>query len=259
VKNLAHLVFALLAVVLTLSGCTSATGVSPEHSQQATDPTPTAPAGANNSIEATRTAYEEPRPAAEDWTLYTLEDDNIALSIPPGWMKFDLSEDNLDAILGETMDANPEFGGSMSDQIRTMTAKGIKFYAFDLHSPELTTGYPANVNLIRTARPKGLKLDDLMEQMESLLEKQLGVKLDSPLQSERMTTLGGQKLGRIQYSTSFNMPNGSSVSFTMVQYLAFTDSDYYVLSAGASLSSFEDYEDTFDIMAKGMYFLKPVN
>src|SRR5829696_6239823 len=108
------LVLTLFLGSVLLSGCGGAAGTT---SQKA--------------VEVPETAYVEPMPFEADWTLYTLEKDGVALSLPSGWVEFNLSEDDLQSVMGEMMAANPSFGNSMSGQITSMAAQGIKFYAFD--------------------------------------------------------------------------------------------------------------------------------
>ena len=196
-----------------------------------------------------------PQPFSRDWTLHTLKNDHLALSLPPGWMEFNLSEDDLQTVVGGMMDANPTFGGSMSGQIAGMAAQGIKFYAFDKNSSSIASGFAENLNLVRTEKPTEITLDAALKETMTGLKEQLGGMLDGPLMSTRLSTTSGHELARLNYDAVFNMPDGSPMTLSLVQYIAVTNRDLYVLTGTAQVSRFGDYDQIFEGVAQGMYFI----
>lgn len=196
-----------------------------------------------------------PQPFAKDWALYTLASDHVALSLPPGWMHFNLSEDDLQTVVGGMMEANPTFGGSMSGQIASMAAQGIKFYAFDINSSSISQGFAENLNLVRTEKPADITLDAALKETMKGLKEQMGGMLDGPLMSTRLTTTSGHELARLNYDAVFNAPDGSPMTLSLVQYIAVTNRDMYVLTGTAQVSRFGDYDQIFEGVAQGMYFI----
>ncbi len=207
------------------------------------------------SVDVPETAYVEPMPFESTWKLYTLEKDGLALSLPPGWLEFNLSEGDLKSVMSEVMAANPSFGGSMSGQIANMAAQGIKFYAFDQNSISLQSGFAENLNLVRTDRPSNIDLDTALKQSMSELKTQMGNMIDGPVMSMKLTTTSGHELARLNYDALFNMPDGNPITLSLVQYIAVTKSDIYILTGTAPLSRFGDYDNIFEGVAQGLYFL----
>jgi hypothetical protein len=198
----------------------------------------------------------QPKPFAKDWTLYTLENDGIALSLPPGWKEFNLSEEDLKTLVNEMVAANPKFGGSMSSQLAGMAAQGIKFYAFDLYSASLQMGFANNINLLRMERPSDVNLDKAVKESIAELEKQLSGTLDGPILSARLTTVGGDQLRRINYDAFLNMPDGSPLAISLVQYMGVTQDSIFILTGTTTTSQITDYARTFEDIAQSIYLLR---
>jgi hypothetical protein len=237
-SRLWRLVLTLLLGSLLLSGCGGAEG-----------------ATSQKAVEVPDTAYVEPMPFEAGWTLYTLEKDGVALSLPSSWQEFNLSEDDLQSVMGDMMAANPSFGSSMSGQIASMAAQGIKFYAFDSNSISLQSGFAENLNLVRTQRPSNIDLDSAIKESMSELRTKMGSMIDGPVMSMKLTTTSGHELGRLNYDAVFNMPGGSPLTLSLVQYIAVTNNDLFILTGTAPLSRFDDYDSIFEGVAQGMYFL----
>ncbi len=231
-----RLAFALLVVPMVLAGCAGATA-----------------SKSNSAI--TDKPPAEPKPVARDWTLYTFDNEGFAISLPPGWKEFNLSKENLQAVVNDLAAANPVFGSAMSGQISEMMSKGIKFYAFDLWSASLQMGFANNINVLKTDRPSNGDLNEAVKQSISELKQQLGNSLDGPILPARLTTIGGQDLARINYDAVLNMPNGTPVSISLVQYMGLTDNNLYILTCTTTTSQIDDYAHTFENIAQGLYFL----
>lgn len=208
------------------------------------------------SVAVPEVVYVEPQPFARGWTLITLEDEHIALSIPPAWKELSLGKENLQSIINEMVAANPALGGAMSSQVSNMAAQGIKFFAFDVRSPSIQMGFVENVNLVRTERPSDLDLDTAVKQSIAELKEQLGSMLDGPVLPARLTTVAGNELARLNYDAVFNSPDGTALTISLVQYMAITDSDLYILTGTTPTARLDDYDMLFEQIAQSIYFLK---
>ena len=234
-----RLLFVLVLVPFVLAGC-GIGGGSKSRSAAGTSDKP----------------YVEPKPVAKDWTLYTLEKDGFAISLPPGWKEFNLSEQDLQSIMSEVVVANPEFGNAMSSQIASMASQGVKFYAFDLYSSSLQMGFANNINLLRVDKPSDVDLNRAVKESIDELEKQLAGSLDGPILSARLTTIGGEEMRRINYDAFLNMPDGTPISISLVQYMAVTENSLYILTGTTTTSQIDDYAHTFEEIAQGLYLLR---
>lgn len=196
-----------------------------------------------------------PMPFAKGWTLHTLSNEHVAISLPPGWQEFNLTEQDLQSVVGAMMDANPSFGGSMSSQVANMAAQGIKMYAFDANSSSISLGFAENINLVRTEKPSNIDLNAALKETTTGLKEQMGGMIDGPILSMKLTTTSGHELARINYDAVFNVPDGSGMTLSLVQYIAVTNTDMYVLTGTSQKSRFDDYDNIFEGIAQGMYFL----
>ena len=89
----------------------------------------------------------------------------------------------------------------------------------------------------------------------SELKTKMGGMIDGPVMSMKLTTTSGHELGRLNYDAVFNMPGGSPLTLSLVQYIAVTSNDLFILTGAAPLSRFDDYDSIFEGVAQGMYFL----
>jgi hypothetical protein len=209
-----------------------------------------------NSSEASGKTYVEPGVFARDWRLYTLEEDGVALSVPPGWKEFNLSEQDLQTVMNEMAAANPQFGSAMGSQVASMASQGVKFYAFDLWSASLQMGFANNINLLKVDKPCDVTLDKAVKESIAELEEQLSGTLDGPILSARLTTVGGEQVRRINYDAVLNMPDGSPLAISLVQYMLVDDNSLYILTGTTTTSQITDYALTFEQIAQSIYLLR---
>lgn len=239
--RLVRLLFVIALVPTVLAGCGTASGTK---------------SNSDSAAQVPDKPYVAPKPVARDWQLYTFDNDGFAISLPPGWQSFNLTQDDLQTVMNAMSDANPIFGNAMAGQVSNMASQGIKFYAFDLYSASLRMGFANNINVLRMDKPSDVDLNGAVRQSIDELKTQLGGTLDGPILPARLTTIGGEDLARINYDAVLNMPDGTPVTLSLVQYLAVTGSSIFILTCTTTAAQINDYAHTFEEIAQGLYFLR---
>lgn len=253
-KLAAHIPAILTALVVAamLAGCGGGAPATPTSA-------PTTPPTSEPIAEPTATAEaatNEPQPVADDWTLHTLEEEGVALSLPPGWDAFDLDKEALGDTMEQLRQANPSMADALSGQAEAMAMQGIKFYALDLESPSLADGFATNLNIMHQVDATLGDLDTAMDQSIAEVEGQFGDALNSEIQKGQVTSASGHTLGRLTYDVSLNTPDGKTLPMSMSQYFASAGGGVYIITLTTMADYRGDYFPMFDAIAEGIYFLK---
>jgi hypothetical protein len=198
----------------------------------------------------------EPQPVAEGWQLYTLEQEGVALSLPPNWQAIDFDEEAVADNWEKIRAANPDLANSLSEQAAALAMQGIKFYAIDLDSPSLAVGFATNVNIIRHQGVATGDLDSAMTESSAEVKQQFGTLLDGAIRKGKLNAGSGEEVGRLSYDVALSKSDGSPLPMSITQYLGVTDGDVYIITCTMFKEYSDDYAPTFDSMAAGIYFLK---
>lgn len=140
----------------------------------------------------------------------------IALTLPDGWTRVDLSAGDMDAIMEAAGNVDPALAQQYSAQIQALIASGLAVFAF---GPDPAAGTNLNVMAIPGA---GLSLD-LLEQMNSAQIKALA---GDDVVTERITLPAGDAVHYRYELTAQGMPAGTSID----QYLMVAGSKQLVVT-----------------------------
>jgi hypothetical protein len=232
---------ALLAIILlvpvVLSGCGGAQGDPPT-------PKPTREIPISH----------EPAPLDGGWTLATVRKEGFAIGLPPGWITFDLSQNDLESAFAEMAQANPAMASALSGQIASMASQGIKLYAIENSSSYAATGFATNLNVIKEPVPDGMDLDQLSKQSLDETKKQLNLSQDIKFFKNRLNINSGEA-ERVQYTLNLNVPNGKTITASFSQYMAINGGNAYILTYTTTDAQFDQYSETFDKSARSLTFL----
>ena len=232
---------ALVIVPLLLAGCGgSASGTS---------------SSTTKSSQASTIVNHTPPPLEYGWTLASVKNEGFAIGLPPGWVKFDLSQNDIQSGFSEMQQANPSLASSLSGEMASMAAQGIKLFAVDKYGNFASTGFATNLNVIKLPLPGDVSLDELSQKAVDEIKQQLHT--DTPIQffKNRMDLNSGEAL-RLQYTININKPTGGSLDVSFTQYLAVADGSYYVVTFTTTDNEFPTYASAFDKSAKTLTFLK---
>lgn len=139
-----------------------------------------------------------------------------ALTLPDGWVRLDLTDQDLAAFIGAASSMSPQLAQAMSGQIETMLSSGLVLFGLD---PATGT---ANVNVLKLSAG-GMSLDLLKQLNESQL-KSAGIGTD--MVSEHVTLSSGDAV-HFKYSIT---PQGSTTPVTIEQFLLISGTDQYIVS-----------------------------
>jgi hypothetical protein len=189
------------------------------------------------------------------WTLATIDSEGFAIGLPPGWVKFDLSQNDLNAGFAEMQKANPSLASSLSGEMASMAGQGIKLFAVDKYGNFASTGFATNLNVIKLEMPDNMSLDELSKKAVDEMKQQLHT--DSPITffKNRMSLNSADAL-RLQYDINVNAPTGKTLDVSFTQYLAIYNGYYYVVTFTTTEGEFPGYAGAFDTSAKTLTFLR---
>jgi hypothetical protein len=233
--------FALILAIVPLlfAGCGSAQ-----------DAAPPVPKVANNQIPVNH----NPPPLDEGWTRAQIDSQGFSIGLPPNWIKFDLSEGDLQTIMSSLSTANPTLASALSGQVASMVAQGAKLYAFDGNGDVAAKGFATNLNLIKEDAPSDMDLDKLAQSAISEMKQQLNLNDSIKFFKNRINVNSGEAL-RLQYDLSLNMPNGKPIPLSFTQYLVIDSGSAYILTFATTEAEFAQYAPQFDKVAKTLTFL----
>ena len=220
---------AALLVSAALAACggtttSSAPAASPEASQPAPSASPSEVATASPSEAPTASPSEAAAtPGSSLATTGRIEipDKGVAVTLPEGWTRIDLTAGDLDALLEAAGAADPALAQQYSAQIQQMLAAGLALFAF---GPDPLAG--TNVTIL--AIPSmGVSLD-LLEQINTA---QIEALAQGEVDSERVTLPAGEAV-HFEYSVPVAATGQTT---TIDQYLLIGgDNQLVVMITGAT-------------------------
>jgi hypothetical protein len=223
---------ALAALVIALGACAT------ESEQTFEDATTTTTTAADRSRTATTTeattTTEAQRPEVEvpeGWQL--IEGDGVLMGVPESWTALDLEEGDLEELLDEIIEANPDLDSALTGQVRGLIGRGAVLFAVDFG----LTDYADNANVIRV--PGRAPSDPAM--LESTATAGIGM-LGGEVIGTRTVSLPAGEALRVEYEVPFGMPDGTSIDVRGVQHYILADASY-VLTVSQSTPDVGDLAD----------------
>jgi hypothetical protein len=207
---------ALVALVVVLGACASESDQTFDATTTTAERTTTTTDGSDGSTTATTTEAEPPEVELPDgWQL--VEGDGVLMGVPSSWTVLDLEEGDLEELLDEIIEANPDLDSALTGQVRGLLGRGALLFAVDF-GPE---GYADNVNVIRV--PGRAPSDPSM--LESTATAGIGM-LGGEVTGTRTVSLPAGDALRVEYEVPFGMPDGSSIDIHGVQHYILADASY---------------------------------
>jgi hypothetical protein len=120
---------------------------------------PTAANAANTPSSAATTSTEATQ-LDSGWIRYTKEAEGFSLALPPEWLQIDMNPATIDTALKKLANSDPSLKSMLTEQIRSATANGLKFYGFDLPN-DLASREVVQVNVSKSSERIYLPLETL--------------------------------------------------------------------------------------------------
>jgi hypothetical protein len=218
---------ALAALVMVLGACAS-------ESEQTFDATTTTGRTTATDEPRTTSTTEGQRPEVEvpdGWQL--VEGDRVLMGVPGSWTGLDLEEDDLEDLLDEIIEANPDLDSALTGQVRGLIGRGAVLFAVDFER----TDYADNANVIRV--PGRAPSDPAM--LESTATAGIGMLGGEVIDTRTVSLPAGDAL-RVEYEVPFGMPDGTSVDIHGVQHYVLADASY-VLTVSLATPDVGDLAD----------------
>jgi hypothetical protein len=200
------------------------------------------PAAEKGRTGAAATATVEP-----GWTLYSDEVEGFSINVAPKWKRIDVDPETIDSALSVVADQNPGFKSMLSEQVRSLTSAGVKFFAVDLAPEALGTGLATNMNVIRQTPPAKVSLDMFAEINTGVLEN-----LDTVVGpvSHKRVNLGGTAAEKVTYGMEIKTASGKTVQMAGTQYYVLSGKDVYIITLCTSVDQAADYAPVFEKIAQ---------
>jgi hypothetical protein len=218
--------FALAALVIALGACASEAEQTFDDATTTTTTTTTTADGSRTTTTTEATTTEAQRPEVEvpdDWQL--IEGDGVLMGVPESWTALDLEEGDLEELLDEIIEANPDLDSALTGQVRGLIGRGAVLFAVDFGLTE----YADNANVIRV--PGRAPSDPAM--LESTATAGIGMLGGEVIDTRTVSLPAGDAL-RVEYEVPFGMPDGTSVDIHGVQHYILADASYVLTVSQAT-------------------------
>ncbi len=218
-----------LALALVFAGCSG------------DDSSSSGSTAAATSDSAATTGASPQSTVPEGFTLVDRSVEGFVIALPPGWQDFDLTADDVDAIVAAATAANPDLGGDVTDAVTALVEQGGLLYASDTSNPGK---FLTNLNLIRVSGvTSGLSL--LQQQAQS----QLSAAGATNVESSTVTLPAGDAV-RTTYTVPVTLADGTQAEVAGLQVYFLADQNLYVLTFStdqpdAYAAIFDQVIDTF--------------
>jgi len=210
----------MLPMALLLAACGSGSpAASPTTALPATVASPTAEPA--ESAAATASAAASPEPAAvstDGWQRVEIAEHAFAISIPPSWEVFDLTDEEVAQIIEQ---GSAEIDPALRAQIAQLTVSGGALFASETDQATLASGFAPNVNVIVSDGVRGTPLGILLGLSASFVEDTFGVTVTQ----ERVDLPGGEA-GVMTYEVD----DPATGSFRVVQYAIIDDDRVFMIT-----------------------------
>lgn len=217
-------------------------------------PTPT-PEATNTSVFASAPTVLRPtvtpRSLDSGWKFIEVASDGYGVALPPNWQKVDFDATKLSEMLKTLNDKNPQFASLISSQSQQLVAANVKFFAFDLSSEALSSGFVTNANILRDSLTFSVPLDTYVQLNVQNLQKSAAV---SKNLSHKRVTLASGDAEQVQYQLSLTTSQGKTTASTM-QYLMIHNGAGYVMTFTTTPDKEKNYSPIFQKIAQSLQWL----
>ncbi len=170
------------------------------------------------------------------WSRYTYPQEEWGVSVPPGWVYFDLNADDFDEMLSEVAETNPYLAEMYPpDALQEMADNDIKFLVVDSESTEL--GAATNLNIIITNLESDIDFDIYIEENIQGLKQAFGEDLQI---TEERIDLGGIETAEFIYEVTMTNLYGYPLTVVHMQYLLLHEDKQHILTFTVPKNLFED-------------------
>lgn len=173
-------------------------------------PATVAPTSAAPSVAASPTAG----PSLATSGRIEIADKGLAVTLPDGWTRIDLTSGDLEAILEAAGSLSPDMAALQSEQLRNLVKAGLVVFAF---GPDANSG---NVNIM--SLPSGGLSLDLLEQVNKAQVSQLA---DGDVTVERVKLPAGEAI-----HFAYQLQGTPGLSPSIEQYLLLVGDQQLVIS-----------------------------
>jgi hypothetical protein len=185
------------------------------------------------------------------WLRY--ESPEFSLDVPDTWVKLDVSGEDLQEVLDSVSDSNPRLaqymkGSEFKRQLSGFAAQGVRLLLYDTDINLDETPFATNLNLVRMKIPKGMKLDEVVRENISELERVFGDGLLTPINRE-YASLGGKTGEKISYTYRVELPYNGSLDIDLQQIITVKDDMQYILTLTTPNFETRWRARTFDMIA----------
>ena len=228
-----------ILVLLLASLACSMTDILPAEATATPVPPPTA------TLAPPATEPETASPITENengWQTFTQNEFNFSISLPENWMLLDLTSSDLEELLSDVTNANPDFGDVFSSEsLQAQAAAGIKLMALDLST--LSTESGSSMSVVASELPVTMSLSNITElnitQLKALLGEDVAI-------TQETVNANGMEMTKLTYQTPFNDPSGVSFILHYMQMIAIHGKMQYVLTFTSTPETYQEQEAAFD-------------
>ena len=162
-------------------------------------------------------------------------DSGIAVTLPDGWTRIDLSAQDLEAILEAAGGSDPALAAVLSEQVRALAAAGLTFFAI---GDDIAEGETMNV---LSTPSMGISLDLI----ESLNESQLQqVAVEGTLETDRVTLPAGEAI-----RFAYDLPGQAGAQASVIQYALISGDRMVIVSvSGADTEDVEAIAESIETL-----------
>ena len=223
-----------------------------------TAPSPTAAAAAiitaSPVASATASASAAASPSASSGDLFsgttgriTNETDGYTITLPDGWLRLDMSAEDIDAMVSAASASSPETAAVLESQMGALILAGVKFWAIQTDSQDFA--FPSNANIIE--QPMAGATLDLLEQITVAQLEQSETTSGGTVAHERVDLPSGEAL-HLNYLLKTTDATGAAVEATVEQFAIPHGSKMLILSI-AGIDPAKTVADA-DRMARSLTF-----
>ncbi|MEZ4868390.1 MAG: SH3 domain-containing protein [Caldilineaceae bacterium] len=183
---------------------------------------------------------------------YVFSDQGFAITLLAAWQALDLSSTELSAELAAFTNQNPGAAGVVEQQLQTLANSRFTFFAAELSPQIVTTGYAANVSVLKQPLPPGITLDLFSRITAKGINERFA--LATPVEvAPAALPAGNSVLLTYQLTAASTTALGQPLAVT--QYLVMDGSTVYAITFTATAAQAAGYDATFVDIAQSFELL----
>lgn len=172
----------------------------------------------------------------QEWVRYEKNPDGFAISLPPGWVEFNMDKNFLNRTL-ETIKQNHPNGENLAKMVKQMAQAGyFKFFAYD--SRTISSGFSTNINIIKQLQNPQVSLADYTELSKAQLESMENI--IKPINNRIINTFSGDGMF-LEYKSII-----SERHLDYTQLLFVKGSDIYIVTLTTNEEQAKNYKLIFE-------------